>query len=907
MKKDYFSDGVLVYDRYYCVKPNTVLLVIKRILLTAAFCVCSMMYVLSQYGFPVSLAEMAAVCGISCIAFSTLFVFVKKRFALPVIFLLSGLIVWWTFEPLIKRLSYFADGFLLLMEGRFFDPQEFLFHTWEPLNSFNSSYMEGIALGTVLLCVLYSLIVSACCSKRPVLIPPALIFIGLCVPRLISERLEFSFWLVPALAALAGLFAIGRNYYSGLAVNHGGSWEYRRKMLREERTFLKNISKAPLMKRTEMRCNYYSKYFSSGMYCAALVAVCLLIGASIFPAGSSIDYTAVYEFFSNIGGEATGIQSPFDDGTASEYFTHNGGTQQEMLNIISPGRGDRDIIRVDYTGSRPVYLRGDIGIDFTGSSWTTVVGSEPRSWAASGLKEAYRPCEGRVIAEMINASQNAGASGEKGSDGADIITSSDISIEYLCDTDVVFLPPYTAEYSFYNSDSFDVYADYAVRVSEQAGSHINSVECTALLPSYMNNETHEGDPEGFAVVEQLFAKAMVTPNDIYSSVIPEMTKTNILRDYESYVENTYTSIPYLFSQKIRSFIESELDYSLSYSKTQYNRGNITLAQYRYETAAAVAEFLRTNYTYSLEEYSGSDPVMNFLTTTKRGHCALYASAMTLILRELGIPARYCTGFYVEGDNGSNTVVLKEKNLHAWVEVYTGQLGWVTFDPTSSAAYPGRGSQNASASEETKEPPTTEQGSTDEQTSDTRTTESEIVSTTQPEQTSDHGSQSGSEEHQSTEEAPRSFIEIIAPFLPAAAAVILLGVVAAMILSRLNRLKRSARRTLERLRRGNSTDSSRRILWLILKLLEFRGITPANGEMPQSFWRRADAAFETHLEECSALLEAMEFGCHDVSEEDRAALYSQLELIIAKIKPFGFPGNVKVLKIIRNCSRKSGKM
>ncbi len=37
MTKDMFSDGVLVYDRYYCSKPRTPLLVIKKILLTAVY------------------------------------------------------------------------------------------------------------------------------------------------------------------------------------------------------------------------------------------------------------------------------------------------------------------------------------------------------------------------------------------------------------------------------------------------------------------------------------------------------------------------------------------------------------------------------------------------------------------------------------------------------------------------------------------------------------------------------------------------------------------------------------------------------------------------------------------------------------------------------------------------------
>lgn len=86
----------------------------------------------------------------------------------------------------------------------------------------------------------------------------------------------------------------------------------------------------------------------------------------------------------SIASEGSISQSPFEQGAASEYFTHSGdkNSKHEMLNIITPGRGEREIISVDYTGDRPFYLRGDIGIDFNGTSWTTAVSSEPESGAA---------------------------------------------------------------------------------------------------------------------------------------------------------------------------------------------------------------------------------------------------------------------------------------------------------------------------------------------------------------------------------------------------------------------------------------------------------------------------------------------------------------------------------------------
>ncbi|MGN1341356.1 MAG: transglutaminase domain-containing protein [Oscillospiraceae bacterium] len=894
MTKDMFSDGVLVYDRYYCSKPRTPLLVIKRVLLTAFFCVSSMLFILNEYGFQVNLPLMAVVCAVSCTAFSALFIFVKKRFALPALFLAASAAVGVCFEPLTERLSYFADGFMLLVEGRFLYPRRFLFHPGEVLDAANPDYIAGLTLGTILLCILYSLITAICFTGRTAPVPAILLMIVLCVPVLISERLEFSLWLIPALATFAGLCAIRKNYSGGLAMKHGTSSDYRRRIRQEEKTFMKRISSAPFAKRLEMRCNYYSKYFSVGIYAAALVAVCLIIGASVIPEGGSIDYTSLYDIITSFGSESGVSQSPFEEGTASEYFSQNGSQQHDQLNIISPGRGEREIIRVSYTGDRPVYLRGDIGIDFNGTSWTTAVGDEPLLWTSTGLKNSYRPCESRVIAALLSAAESDGE--VYGSDGEQIITASDVTIEYLCSTNVVFLPPYTAEYSFYNNDSFDVYADYAVRVSEQAGSHVNSVHCTALLPSYMSNETYTGDPSGFAAVEQVFENSLCMPNDIYSSVLPEMTEADILADYEDYVNATYLNIPYNCDRDISEYIQRTMSTELGALQDIRLSDDISEAQYRYAAASYVAEYLRSNYTYSLDGSNNSrNPVMQFLNDTRRGHCSLYASAMTLILRQIGIPARYCTGFYVESADGSNSVLLKEKNLHAWVEVYTGQYGWVTFDPTSSSAYPGRNTDTPAV--------TTDESPKHDKPESRPTVEHRPPVLPSERETMEHSVQTA---HETSEAAVQpgntgfwDIIRVIAPVVLVIAAVTALG---AVLLTRLNRLKRNARRSLDFLKTGGSTDCARMIYRLILVLLEQCGLTPGRGELPTDFWRRADGQLGTSLSESADILAAMEFGEHEVTDEERASVYRELETIIAKIKPFDFPGNLNVLRMISNITK-----
>ena len=220
MTKDFFSDGVLVYDRYYCSKPVTPLLVIKRILLAAVFCGCSFGYIVTELNFPVSALFMAGIAAALCCVFSAVFTFLKKRISIPVIIAAGGIIAWFEWNEISNKLSYFADACMLSVEGRFLYPRRFLFHRGEILDGMNSAYVEGVFLGVLLLCAVYALIISACFSGRLVPVPAVLCFVALCVPALLSERLEFSLWLLPALAALAGIVAIRRNYSGGLAVKH---------------------------------------------------------------------------------------------------------------------------------------------------------------------------------------------------------------------------------------------------------------------------------------------------------------------------------------------------------------------------------------------------------------------------------------------------------------------------------------------------------------------------------------------------------------------------------------------------------------------------------------------------------------------------------------------------------------
>lgn len=107
------------------------------------------------------------------------------------------------------------------------------------------------------------------------------------------------------------------------------------------------------------------------------------------------------------------------------------------------------------------------------------------------------------------------------------------------------------------------------------------------------------------------------------------------------------------------------------------------AETPYQKALAVQNYLRRSFQYTLNaEYQPSnvDFVANFLLNTKAGYCTYFASAMTVMCRMLGIPARYVEGYMAEPDSAGRAYVTG-KDAHAWTEVYLAGYGWLTFDAT----------------------------------------------------------------------------------------------------------------------------------------------------------------------------------------------------------------------------------
>lgn len=117
----------------------------------------------------------------------------------------------------------------------------------------------------------------------------------------------------------------------------------------------------------------------------------------------------------------------------------------------------------------------------------------------------------------------------------------------------------------------------------------------------------------------------------------------------------------------------------------------------YQKARALAAHLRTRCRYDLNV---TMPLMrvpeitdHFLFTTRAGFCEHFATALTVLCRCVGIPARLVTGFAPgEYDPDRDLSVVRALHAHAWTEVFLRDRGWYTFDATPPGAFPADAGQ-----------------------------------------------------------------------------------------------------------------------------------------------------------------------------------------------------------------------
>lgn len=196
-------------------------------------------------------------------------------------------------------------------------------------------------------------------------------------------------------------------------------------------------------------------------------------------------------------------------------------------------------------------------------------------------------------------------------------------------------------------------------------------------------------------------------------------------EYRKYVYDVYTKLPEDGLDQVIDLVKDWYQPTIqewdNVDDLEYYDDIINL-DYKYseieDVVNNICTYLATNTEYTLHPgrlEEGKDFVTNFLFEKKKGYCSYYASAAAVMLRAMGIPARYVEGYAVSQEElqqasieGNRTVDVRDSLAHAWIEVYMDGFGWYPYDVTAASQEEQTELKNQNKYEEPEAPSILEQ-------------------------------------------------------------------------------------------------------------------------------------------------------------------------------------------------------
>lgn len=380
-----------------------------------------------------------------------------------------------------------------------------------------------------------------------------------------------------------------------------------------------------------------------------------------FSIGDFLDRISDIELFT-VKGTSTGLDGGLLGKTAQVRYEN-----VEHLRITAPTSSIEE----------GIYLKGYVGSIYTGDRWVGHSGETLKEYEELRSKipeEAFQPVD------QVNLFLNRLCieSEAKGADTADIgldysMKEGSMKIKYSKANKEFLYVPYFTNYDLMK----DIYYEKDLYVAPE-----NTKD------KYEYDYFYQVAMKNTSTIQDSLSKLNIESYAAYEKA------------YRDFVYSAYTILP---KEGINNL---KRDFSLERVKTETGS--------RAEMIAYVKNYLEENTRYSLSPGKlpkGKDFVEYFLYENRVGYCAHYASAATLMLRALGIPARYVEGYafgkeaidkssgmgnvtgYTNDGSTVNSEALSQVSVrdchaHAWVEVYFDYCGWypVEFTPGALVSY-----------------------------------------------------------------------------------------------------------------------------------------------------------------------------------------------------------------------------
>lgn len=365
-----------------------------------------------------------------------------------------------------------------------------------------------------------------------------------------------------------------------------------------------------------------------------------------------------------------------------QLFSGNKAKSEYMLGNDKPKQTGKELFRitVDKRPEQTFYIRGFIGGDYEGGSWRAVSKQEFSDWAQSqGLsnqegREAVQNYPYRTLKEREKTDQG--------------YESREVTIELKNPVSGYTLSPYYSE------------------IPEEQPAEGDGMLSPLGQKEFLWNSflfLKDWQREGFHSASAWEQKVAA------SDFLGQTEAERIWENYCSYVQQAYTRLPKqglervkelaapyaqlnLWGNQMDFFEEGSMEGGTSGEagesgqETQKGR-EVRIPEYRFMQVKMLL-WSNTEYSQNLEPVpEGEDYTEYFLLEQKKGFCVHYATAGTLILRMLGVPARYVSGYVVfpedfhRNKDGTFTAVVKDQRGHAWTEVFQSDTGFYPLEVT----------------------------------------------------------------------------------------------------------------------------------------------------------------------------------------------------------------------------------
>ncbi len=236
----------------------------------------------------------------------------------------------------------------------------------------------------------------------------------------------------------------------------------------------------------------------------------------------------------------------------------------------------------------------------------------------------------------------------------------------------------TQTYTFYRDNATVLYAmSNPVKLDRLAKVNFNALSDEQVAQSTSPDWSEQGSASSWVEeITYIRSNATVDHSESYQVVsMASQASVDKLEEarstYPSWITDRYLQLPASITPRTHQLAEEITEpYNNNFAKAQ-----------------AVERYLRNNIKYNERisaPPSNVDKIDYLLFNVKEGYCDYYASSMVVMLRSVGIPARFVAGF-ARGTYNSEKDAFEvlNRDAHSWVEVYFPKYGWIEFEPTAA--------------------------------------------------------------------------------------------------------------------------------------------------------------------------------------------------------------------------------